>query len=472
MNLFFLSQAFSQTEWITVYKLYPTAGSKLDYALNIIDTPGFGGTRGIERDNVIVDQIRHLFSASDDQGVSFIDAVCFIVRAPDARLTSMQKYIFTSIMSLFGKNIEPNICTLITFADGAEPPVLASLVESKIPFGSTFTFNNSALFTDKKDLKNITSAPMFWEMGFCSFQSFFKHIREIKTKCLCQTKNVLEKREQLKTLISNILQHEIVGLSILADLHQHLELLKRNKNELEYNRNFKCKVDEVRQQKVPLAVGQHVTNCLYCNVTCHDNCTIADDDKKQECSVMNEAGNCKICPDKCAWSDHKNAKFCFKYVTKTVTKTYDEMKITYEERLEKYDLHEHQIQEMVCDIEEVNVRIISLMDEIKRCKSRLNEIALKSDFLPTVEHIDMMIRSEEMEKQPKYFHQLKMLQEFKKMTLVDENVKKFREKFNSMKENIMVVTGKSFPKKMRVEKKSQGNILITFYQRHCKFKCN
>lgn len=472
MNLFFLSQAFSQTEWITVYKLYPTAGSKLDYALNIIDTPGFGGTRGIERDNVIVDQIRHLFSASDDQGVSFIDAVCFIVRAPDARLTSMQKYIFTSIMSLFGKNIEPNICTLITFADGAEPPVLASLVESKIPFGSTFTFNNSALFTDKKDLKNITSAPMFWEMGFCSFQSFFKHIREIKTKCLCQTKNVLEKREQLKTLISNILQHEIVGLSILADLHQHLELLKRNKNELEYNRNFKCKVDEVRQQKVPLAVGQHVTNCLYCNVTCHDNCTIADDDKKQECSVMNEAGNCKICPDKCAWSDHKNAKFCFKYVTETVTKTYDEMKITYEECLEKYALNEHQIQEMVCDIDEVNVRIISLMDEIKRCKSRLNEIALRSDYLPTVEHIDMMIRSEEMEKQPNYFHQLKMLQEFKKMTLVDENVKKFSERFNSMKENIMVVTGKSFPKEMRVEKKSQGNILITFYQRHCKFKCN
>lgn len=472
MNLFFLSQAFSQTEWITVYKLYPTAGSKLDYSLNIIDTPGFGGTRGIERDNVIVDQIRHLFSASDDQGVSFIDAVCFIVRAPDARLTSMQKYIFTSIMSLFGKNIEPNICTLITFADGAEPPVLASLVESKIPFGSTFTFNNSALFTDKKDLKNITSAPMFWEMGFCSFQSFFKHIREIKTKCLCQTKNVLEKREQLKTLISNILQHEIVGLSILADLHQHLELLKRNKNELEYNRNFKCKVDEVRQQKVPLAVGQHVTNCLYCNVTCHDNCTIADDDKKQECSVMNEAGNCKICPDKCAWSDHKNAKFCFKYVTETVTKTYDEMKITYEECLEKYALNEHQIQEMVCDIDEVNVRIISLMDEIKRCKSRLNEIALRSDYLPTVEHIDMMIRSEEMEKQPNYFHQLKMLQEFKKMTLVDENVKKFSERFNSMKENIMVVTGKSFPKEMRVEKKSQGNILITFYQRHCKFKCN
>lgn len=472
MNLFFLPQAFSQTEWITVYKLYPTAGSKLDYALNIIDTPGFGDTRGIERDNVIVDQIRHLFSASDDQGVSFIDALCFIVRAPDARLTSMQKYIFTSIMSLFGKNIEPNICTLITFADGAEPPVLASLVEAKVPFGSTFTFNNSALFTDKKDLKNTSLAPMFWKMGFCSFQSFFKHIRELKTKCLCQTKNVLEIREQSKTSISNILQHETAGLSILTDLHQHLELLKSNKNEMENNRNFKYKVDDVRQEKVPLAVGQHVTNCLHCNVTCHDNCTIADDDKKQECSVMNEAGKCKMCPDKCAWSDHKNSKFCFKNVTETVTKTHTEMKITYEKCLEKNVLHEHQIQEMVCDIDEVNANIMSLMDEMKKCKSRLNEIALRSDYLPTVEHIDMMIRSEEMEKQPKYVNQLKTLQELKKMALVEENVKKFSKSVNSMKESIMAVTGKSFPKERRVEKKSQGNSFINFYQRHCKFKCN
>lgn len=463
MNLFFLFQAFSQTEWITVYKLYPTAGSKLDYALNIIDTPGFGDTGGIERDNVIIDQIRHLFSASDDQGVSFIDAVCFIVRAPDARLTSMQKYIFTSIMSLFGKNIEPNICTLITFADGTEPPVLASLVESKLPFGSTFTFNNSALFTDKKDLKNTSLAPMFWKMCFCSFQSFFKHIREMKTKCLCQTKNVLEIRKQSKKLMSKILQHETAGLSILTDLQQHLELLKRNKKKIDFNRNFKCNVGEDRQEKVPLAVGQHVTNCLQCNVTCHDNCTIADDDKKRECSVMNEAGKCKMCPNKCAWLEHKNSKFCFKNVTETVTKSYTKMKITYEEGLKKNVLHEHQIQEIVCDIDEVNANIMSLMDEMKGFKSRLNEIALRSDYLPTVEHIDMMIRSVEMEKQPKYVDQLKMLQELKKMARVEENVKKFSESVNIMKESIMLVTGESFAKEIRVEKRSQGNIFINFF---------
>jgi septin family protein len=37
-------------------------GSKIDYDLNIIDTPGFGDTRGIIRDKAIVDQIREFFT--------------------------------------------------------------------------------------------------------------------------------------------------------------------------------------------------------------------------------------------------------------------------------------------------------------------------------------------------------------------------------------------------------------------------
>lgn len=118
---------------------------------------------------------------------------------------------------------------------------------------------------------------------------------------------------------------------------------------------------------------------------------------------------------------------------------------------------------MVCDIDEVSANIMSLMDEMKGCKSRLNEIALRSDYLPTVEHIDMMIRSVEMEKQPKYVDQLKMLQELKKMARVEENVKKFSESVNIMKESIMVVTGESFAKEIRVEKRSQGNIFINFF---------
>lgn len=460
---FYLFQAFSQTEWITVYKIFPTAGSRIDYPLNIIDTPGFGDTRGIERDHAIVDQIRHLFCESDEQSVSFIDAVCFIVKAPDARLTVVQTYIFNSIMSLFGKNIESNICTMITFADGADPPVLASLEESKLPFGSTFNFNNSALFAENKDLKKNMLAPMFWEMGCKSFEVFFEHIQKLVTRSLCQTKIVLEEREQLKTVITSILPQVTAGLSKSAELKRQLEIFEKNKNEIEENQNFEYTVDEVRQEMILLPDKQHVTNCLICNTTCHENCKIADDDKKQNCWAMDKEGNCRICPENCNWSQHKNAKYFIKYVTETVTKTYAEMKERYEGALNKKLTHEQYINRLSLDVDYFLERVMIMMNDMNNCKTRLKEIALRPDPLSTVEHIDLMIQTEEMDKQPGYFDRVKTLKKMKKMALVGKNVEEFGETVKSVKENVMALTDTPCQPDPFVEKKGRDNVFARVY---------
>lgn len=442
------NQAISQTEWITVYKIYPKEGSRLNYTLNIIDTPGFGDTRGIERDNAIVDQIRQLFSAKGDQGVLYIDAVCFIVKAPDARLTVVQKYIFSSIMSLFGKDIESNICTLITFADGAKPPVLASLKESQLPFGLTFSFNSSALFAENKELVHNTLSPMFWKMGCSSFERFFANISRLQTRSLRQTKDVLDEREQLKTVILNIRPQVTAGLSKLSELQQQLDVFKKYKNKIEDNQNFEYEVEETRQEMVDLPKGQHVTNCLQCNITCHEECKIADDEKKRRCSAMDpETGHCRVCTEKCIWSDHKNTPYIFRFVTETVKKTYAEMKERYEEALGHKLTHEKYIEELTYDVEELFDDIMSMMNEMNRCKTRLKEIALRPDPLSAIEHINLMIQSEETDKQPGYFNRVKMLKEIKRMALVDQDVESFGQNIQLTRENIKSITGKTFQKR-------------------------
>lgn len=132
----------------------------------------------------------------------FIDAVCFVVKGLDERLKIPQRYVFNAIVSLFGRDMEPNICPLLTFADGAEPAVLASLDESNIHFGEKLKFTNSALFAENQLDAEMSLSQMFWEIGCKCFDIFLKHVIQLKTRSIDQTKNISEENERLKTKIA------------------------------------------------------------------------------------------------------------------------------------------------------------------------------------------------------------------------------------------------------------------------------
>lgn len=47
------------------------------------------------------------------QQIQQIEAVCFVVRSSQARLTEKQQYIFDSILSIFGQDIKENIGLMV-----------------------------------------------------------------------------------------------------------------------------------------------------------------------------------------------------------------------------------------------------------------------------------------------------------------------------------------------------------------------
>ncbi|KAK3090164.1 hypothetical protein FSP39_009640, partial [Pinctada imbricata] len=423
------NQALSQTEWITCYSINMEEGSRLNYRLNVIDTPGFGDTRGLERDQMVVDQIRELFSAKGEQGVVFIDAVCFLIKAPDARLTAVQKYIFHSIMSLFGNDIEQNICTMITFADGDDPPVLAALEEAQLPFGKWFPFNNSGLFANNKVNENVRMSltPMFWEMGLKSFSGFFKQLENMETKSLQLTKQVLTQRQLLELTIQNLQPQVDAGLSKLNELTAEIQIIDQHKTDIDANKNFTYKVTETKQVKHDLPKGQHVTNCLNCHVTCHKNCMIPKDEDKAGCSAMDGNGNCTQCQDNCNWTQHANTPYIFEYIQEESTKTY-------QEKLEKYKraegekmTHEKVVERMEEELHDLMEEIHEMMTTVKECNNILKEIALRPNPLSMVEHIDMLIESEKMEKRIGFNERITVLKQFRKKAEIGKDVDRFRQ---------------------------------------------
>ncbi|XP_060589819.1 uncharacterized protein LOC132745006 isoform X3 [Ruditapes philippinarum] len=418
-------QAVSQTQWITCYTIHPMSGSRLNYTLNIIDTPGFGDTRGIDRDKEIIDQIRTLFSREDDTGVLYIDAVCFLIKAPDARLTPTQMYIFNAIMSLFGQDIENNICMLVTFADGKRPPVLSALRAAKLPHEQYFPFNNSGLFAENTGDNVSCFSPMFWEMGCKSFQMFFNTLTKMETKSLRQTRDVLSQREQIELTMDNLLPKLDAGLNKIEELRVEIRILEDYKTQIEENSDFTYTVSETEQKQIDLPKGKHVTNCLNCHMTCHNDCAYANDEDKKHCCAMDSNGNCTQCQEHCFWDIHRNTPYIFEYVTVQKQRTYTE-------KLEKYRRAEGEtmtrkkvVERMYDELFDLEDDIMELMDTINTCNNILREIALRPDPLSVVEHIDLLIESERLEKRPGFQARIVSLKQCRKKATIGDDVDRF-----------------------------------------------
>ncbi|XP_045890967.1 uncharacterized protein LOC123960327 [Micropterus dolomieu] len=234
------SQAESQTSKVSVYKINHQEGFKTEYSLTIVDTPEFGDTKCIERDKQITEQLCNLFSA--ELGVSEIDALCFVAQASLARLTPTQKYVFDSVLSIFGKDVAENIRVLVTFADGQHPPVLQAINALGVPCPKTrdglpvhFKLNHSALFGDNKPSTAGSMSgddedddggfdQMCWNMGTKSMKRFFVALNSIETKSLMMTKEVLRGRQQLENSVEHSLKQvkaELAKLEEIKDVQEN-----------------------------------------------------------------------------------------------------------------------------------------------------------------------------------------------------------------------------------------------------------
>jgi len=244
--------------------------------------------------------------------IDHLNAIGFVTPSFLSRLTLTQKYIFDSILAIFGKDIASNIFMMTTFADGGDPPVLASIRAAYIPFCDYFKFNNSALYASPKDSLH----KKFWEIGIFSFESFFAHLKILKPQSLRLSKQVLDERKHLEAIIQGLLPQIKTIMSTMDELQQEekiLEQLQLESSDLE-NKELTYMVKAFHQRKIDLKPGEYATNCINCNCTCHYPCIYPDDKSKWKCAAMNsraagEKAVCQVCPGRCEWQKHHNNQF-------------------------------------------------------------------------------------------------------------------------------------------------------------------
>ncbi|KAJ3602036.1 hypothetical protein NHX12_029796 [Muraenolepis orangiensis] len=435
------SQAQSQTSHVTAYKVNYQDGFRVPYSLTIVDTPGFGDTQGIDRDREITEQIRRLFTSAN--GVCEIDAICFVTQASLARLTVTQKYVFDSVLSIFGKDVAENICILVTFADGQQPPVLQAINASRVPCPKTAVglpvhhkFNNSALFADNRsvrdradedsdeDMEDDNFDTMFWAMGAKSMTTFFTALDKVTTQSLQLTQEVLNERRQLEAAVEGLQPQVMEGLAKLDELRLTQQQIQMHNADITSNKNFQIEVEVIKPNLILLTrKGEYITNCQLCSVTCHYPCAIEEDSEKHGCAAMKD-GNCVVCPGKCAWNIHFNQKYRWDYVKEKQMKTVQELKNKYERasraKITDQQLFENQKEE----IANLQDEVMALIGRSSSCIARLKEIALRPEPLSTPEYINLLIAGERSEAKEGYMARIQSLEIMKEKAQIIDKVAK------------------------------------------------
>ncbi|XP_019210295.1 uncharacterized protein LOC100694122 [Oreochromis niloticus] len=359
----------SQTSDVIVYEIFGFEDKTLPYSLTIIDTPGYGDTRGIEHGGIFSHRLLNLLD-----GVHEVHAVGLVMKATENRLSDRLMYVFDSVMSLLGKDVEQNIIALITHSDGSKPKnAFKALEDAKIKCAKNkknqsvyFLFNNCQLEDEaEKYLKlNFESS----ERGVRGFTAFLKETTPLQPEV---TPEVLKERIRLTACIQN-LQERIRFTEVKQrEMKQTREALQKNEVVTPCV-VFKHK-EPIRAETCGVGVKAAVS-CTVCEENCHySGCTVS----LNHCEVFRD-GLCTSCTNKCPASEHVKEKW--RYVTRIRRGQKNKT------RTKKKDVHF-----LEKEMNKLTAEKSQFLDESYQHVVRLEEIALKADSVSTIVHLDFLI---------------------------------------------------------------------------------
>ncbi|XP_071020363.1 uncharacterized protein [Oncorhynchus clarkii lewisi] len=389
-------QTEAQTTAVTVYEVFGFEGQRVPFSLTIIDTPGYGNTRGIKEDQLIAKKLFELFRSVD--GIDQLDAVGLVMKAAMNRLNDRQKYIFNAVLSLFGKDMEKNIVALITHSDGRPPKnALDAIIRANVPCAKNdrnrpvhFAFNNCQCDVFDKEYEDyeefVSNQKTVWDKGAKSMDKFFEY--KMEPKSVKMTEGVLREREQLEACVSNLRERIHMDDLKQDEIKQTQKELCKHKKDVEENKDFTYTVEEPYKEKLPTEGGK-ATTCTVCEENCHyPGCRCIK--VLSWCSAMKNY-HCTVCTGKCHYTKHVKGNEKYVLKTRVVLRTHGKLKKKYDINEKAAGEKETLISKLQTELEQFTLQKFRLVEESYLCLVILEEIALKSLPLSTAQHLGFLI---------------------------------------------------------------------------------
>lgn len=295
-------QAESQTDGLHLYYLK-------DYNNNpiiIIDSQGFGDTRGKEYDELLREAFEYIFKNI----IKHINLICFIAKSTDSRLDIVTKYIFSCVTSLFAEDISNNFIFLTTFADNTSiesGPIFIDSITKDDNFNNIISkFNEKWYYViDSLCVLNNLSNNLA-EYSFQQLDDLYEiTIKNSRNKSIDKSFQVINYRNKIKSNINiiialyndiktennkinninnkitewegkiSVVNTEINNKNVeinqiyIPDKYYLLDIIKEDRDNLIRKLNNEYEAKYTKKLKYD---GNSHTVCNLCETNCHEDC--------------------------------------------------------------------------------------------------------------------------------------------------------------------------------------------------------
>ena len=390
-------QAESQTDGIHLYYVRDQDNNPLI----IIDSQGYGDTRGTLYDQKINDAFKYVFSNIIDH----INTVAFISKSNNNRIDILTKYIFSCVTSLFSEDISENFIILATYANEetltSGPDFIESIqthddflkIQKRMDKNWGYAFDSKCLLRKKEtDLSKYS---------YKSMLNFYKEkVLSLRPKSIKKCAEILETRKEYRIQVNNLtgkfqnliveqknLEEKIKSIdkidSQIKKMEENISNLKKDMTNLdpkelesklnELNEELKVKIFELNHKveltkyKALVSYEKLCTFCETCESNCHEIC---------DCR-FSSLGRCKVftiwerkCEEcGCEKGKHRQDYYHYKY------KYMETKKDTNKEQEEVREKNEQKKK----ILDEINKKKKDKKNDIKNQKNELEKNIVKLD---------------------------------------------------------------------------------------------
>ena len=283
-------------------KEYFTMLNKLD--IGIIDTPGFGDTRGFEKDSENIKKIIEILKHTEH-----INCVCLVINGRSARLTSSIKYVLSEITTILPQEVVNNL--IVIFSNTNDELELTFDVEElnryfhkKITSDKIFYIENPCCKLLKAQTKKSLSEDATqglarsFNVTHKVLQRMHGVVKSFKPVHTFHFISLYEKKQEVEKKV----------IIIMAKFDQQRELderIKVQQKEIEAALNQKdlysnYKTTNTFKRHNPKETQSHNTLCgaKQCYSNCHVPCYLEksfDKETFKGCRAIEKDGYCNVC---------------------------------------------------------------------------------------------------------------------------------------------------------------------------------